>query len=60
VVGERGFTYNAGSHEFGAIRYTTAGKSHMVGDKLELSVRRRDPAVNENDSKAKRSGYASQ
>ena len=60
VVGGRGFTYNAGSDEFAAIRYKTTSKSHKVGDKLELIVRRRDPAVNENDSKVKRSGYASQ
>ena len=38
VVGEKGFTYNAGSDEFGVIRYETAQRSYKVGDKLELIV----------------------
>jgi D-serine deaminase-like pyridoxal phosphate-dependent protein len=49
VIGEAGFTYNAGSDEFGAIRYETANKKYNVGDKLELIVPHCDPAVNEYD-----------
>ncbi|MBI3263011.1 MAG: DSD1 family PLP-dependent enzyme [Acidobacteria bacterium] len=49
VIGEQGFTYNAGSDEFGAIRYETANKAYKVGDKLELIVPHCDPAVNEYD-----------
>ena len=49
VIGEKGFSYNAGSDEFGAIRYETASKSYKVGDKLELIVPHCDPAVNEYD-----------
>ncbi|HEV3140379.1 MAG TPA: DSD1 family PLP-dependent enzyme [Vicinamibacterales bacterium] len=49
VIGEQGFTYNAGSDEFGAIRYETANKQYKVGDRLELIVPHCDPAVNEYD-----------
>src|SRR5262249_47407957 len=49
VNGEQGFTYNAGSDEFGAIRYETSHKTYKVGDKLELIVPHCDPAVNEYD-----------
>ncbi len=49
VVGEKGFTYNAGSDEFGVIRYETAQRSYKVGDKLELIVPHCDPVVNEYD-----------
>jgi len=49
VIGEKGFSYNAGSDEFGAIRYETANKTYKVGDKLELIVPHCDPAVNEYD-----------
>jgi D-serine deaminase-like pyridoxal phosphate-dependent protein len=49
VIGEKGFTYNAGSDEFGAIRYETASKTYKVGDKLELIIPHCDPAVNEYD-----------
>ncbi len=49
VIGEKGFTYNAGSDEFGAIRYETAAKTYKVGDTLELIVPHCDPAVNEYD-----------
>jgi 3-hydroxy-D-aspartate aldolase len=49
VIGEKGFTYNAGSDEFGAIRYETASKAYKVGDRLELIVPHCDPAVNEYD-----------
>jgi D-serine deaminase-like pyridoxal phosphate-dependent protein len=49
VIGERGFSYNAGSDEFGSIRYETCNKTYQVGDKLELIVPHCDPAVNEYD-----------
>jgi D-serine deaminase-like pyridoxal phosphate-dependent protein len=49
VIGEKGFSYNAGSDEFGAIRYETANKNYNVGDKLELIVPHCDPVVNEYD-----------
>jgi len=49
VVGEKGFTYNAGSDELGVIRYETAQRSYKVGDKLELIVPHCDPVVNEYD-----------
>ncbi len=49
VVGEKGFTYNAGSDEFGVIRYETANRSYKVGDRLELIVPHCDPVVNEYD-----------
>jgi D-serine deaminase-like pyridoxal phosphate-dependent protein len=49
VVGEKGFAYNAGSDEFGVIKYETAGRSYKVGDKLELLVPHCDPVVNEYD-----------
>ncbi|MGH9348720.1 MAG: DSD1 family PLP-dependent enzyme [Vicinamibacterales bacterium] len=49
VVGEPGFAYNAGSDEFGVIRYETATRAYKVGDKLELIVPHCDPVVNEYD-----------
>jgi D-serine deaminase-like pyridoxal phosphate-dependent protein len=49
VIGEKGFAYNAGSDEFGSIRYETAAKTYKVGDRLELIVPHCDPAVNEYD-----------
>ena len=49
VIGERDFAYNAGSDEFGVIRYETAQRSYAVGDKLELIVPHCDPVVNEYD-----------
>jgi D-serine deaminase-like pyridoxal phosphate-dependent protein len=49
VIGERDFSYNAGSDEFGVIRYETAQRSYAVGDKLELIVPHCDPVVNEYD-----------
>jgi D-serine deaminase-like pyridoxal phosphate-dependent protein len=49
VIGEKGFSYNAGSDEFGVIRYETAVKTYAVGDKLEVIVPHCDPAVNEYD-----------
>ena len=49
VVGEQGFTYSAGSDEFGVIRYETANRTYKVGDRLELIVPHCDPVVNEYD-----------
>ena len=49
VIGEKGFTYSAGSDEFGSIQYQTSSKAYAVGDKLELIVPHCDPAVNEYD-----------
>ena len=49
VIGEKGFTYNAGSDEFGVIKYEKAEKSYKVGDKLELIAPHCDPVVNEYD-----------
>lgn len=49
VIGEKNFTYNAGSDEFGVIRYEKAERSYKVGDKLELVVPHCDPVVNEYD-----------
>jgi D-serine deaminase-like pyridoxal phosphate-dependent protein len=49
VVGEKDFVYNAGSDEFGVIRYESAGRSYKVGDRLELIVPHCDPVVNEYD-----------
>jgi len=49
VIGEKDFTYNAGSDEFGVIKYETAQRSYKVGDKLELIVPHCDPVVNEYD-----------
>jgi 3-hydroxy-D-aspartate aldolase len=49
VIGEKGFTYSAGSDEFGSIQYQTSSKAYAVGDKLELIVPHCDPAENEYD-----------
>jgi D-serine deaminase-like pyridoxal phosphate-dependent protein len=49
VLGEKGFNYNAGSDEFGVIRYEAASRAYKVGDKLELIVPHCDPVVNEYD-----------
>ena len=49
VIGEKGFSYSAGSDEFGSIQYQTSSKAYSVGDKLELIVPHCDPAVNEYD-----------
>ncbi|WP_439483043.1 DSD1 family PLP-dependent enzyme [Cyclobacterium plantarum] len=46
VIGEPDFTYNAGSDEYGTITYTTANKSYLVGDRLEVIVPHCDPAIN--------------
>jgi D-serine deaminase-like pyridoxal phosphate-dependent protein len=48
VIGEPTMAYNAGSDEFGAIRFTQApSKEYKIGDKLELIVPHCDPVVNE-------------
>jgi 3-hydroxy-D-aspartate aldolase len=50
VIGEPGMEYNAGSDEFGGIRFTTPpSKGYKIGDILELIVPHCDPAVNEYD-----------
>jgi D-serine deaminase-like pyridoxal phosphate-dependent protein len=47
VIGEPGMTYNAGSDEFGSIRFTSPpSKDYRIGDKLELIVPHCDPVVN--------------
>jgi 3-hydroxy-D-aspartate aldolase len=49
VIGEKDFSYNAGSDEFGVIRYEKSERAYKVGDKLELIVPHCDPVVNEYD-----------
>jgi D-serine deaminase-like pyridoxal phosphate-dependent protein len=49
VIGEKGFVYNAGSDEFGVIKYEKAEKTYKVGDKLEIIAPHCDPVVNEYD-----------
>jgi D-serine deaminase-like pyridoxal phosphate-dependent protein len=46
VVGEPGMDYNAGSDEFGVIRYTEASRSYKMGDRIEMIVPHCDPVVN--------------
>jgi 3-hydroxy-D-aspartate aldolase len=50
VIGEPGMEYNAGSDEFGGIRWTTPpSKEYKIGDLLEVIVPHCDPVVNEYD-----------
>ena len=50
VIGEPGMEYNAGSDEFGSIRFTAPPtKKYKIGDVLELIVPHCDPVVNEYD-----------
>jgi 3-hydroxy-D-aspartate aldolase len=50
VIGEPGMDYNAGSDEFGAIRFNAPPtKDYRIGDKLEVIVPHCDPVVNEYD-----------
>jgi D-serine deaminase-like pyridoxal phosphate-dependent protein len=50
VIGEPGMEYNAGSDEFGSIRFTTPpSKEYKIGDFLEVIVPHCDPVVNEFD-----------
>ncbi|GEO23993.1 metal-activated pyridoxal enzyme [Cyclobacterium qasimii] len=46
VIGEPGFSYNAGSDEYGTVTYETANKTYKTGDLLEVIVPHCDPAVN--------------
>ena len=46
VVGEPGFSYSAGSDEYGSIKFETASKTYKVGDTLEVIVPHCDPVVN--------------
>jgi hypothetical protein len=49
-VGEPGMEYNAGSDEFGGIRFTSPpSKEYRIGDVLEVIVPHCDPVVNEYD-----------
>ena len=50
VIGEPGMEYNAGSDEFGGIRFSSPpSKEYKIGDILELIVPHCDPVVNEYD-----------
>ena len=50
VIGEPGMEYNAGSDEFGSIRFTSPpSKEYRIGDFLEVIVPHCDPVVNEFD-----------
>jgi 3-hydroxy-D-aspartate aldolase len=50
VIGEPGMEYNAGSDEFGGIRFTSPpSKEYKIGDFLEVIVPHCDPVVNEYD-----------
>src|SRR6476619_508906 len=50
VIGEPGMEYNAGSDEFGGIRFTSPPtKAYKIGDLLEVIVTHCDPVVNEYD-----------
>ena len=46
VIGEPGFTYIAGSDEYGTITFDNASKDYKVGDMLEVIVPHCDPVVN--------------
>ena len=50
VIGETAVAYNAGSDEFGVLRFSTPlSKEYKIGDKLEVIVPHCDPVVNEYD-----------
>jgi 3-hydroxy-D-aspartate aldolase len=50
VIGEPGMEYNAGSDEFGSIKFTSPpSKAYKIGDLLEVIVPHCDPVVNEYD-----------
>ena len=50
VIGEPNMEYNAGSDEFGGIRFTSPPtKAYKIGDLLEVIVPHCDPVVNEYD-----------
>ena len=46
VIGEPGFSYSAGSDEYGTITFETASKTYKVGDVLEVIIPHCDPVVN--------------
>jgi D-serine deaminase-like pyridoxal phosphate-dependent protein len=46
VIGEPGFSYSAGSDEYGTISFETTSKTYKVGDILEVIVPHCDPVVN--------------
>ncbi|MBV6640660.1 MAG: DSD1 family PLP-dependent enzyme [Cyclobacteriaceae bacterium] len=46
VIGEPGFTYSAGSDEYGTIRFEESSRSYKVGDKLEVIIPHCDPVIN--------------
>ena len=46
VIGEPGFTYSAGSDEYGTIKFEESSRSYKVGDKLEVIIPHCDPVVN--------------
>lgn len=46
VIGEAGFSYNAGSDEYGTVTFETSTRTYKVGDKLEVIVPHCDPVVN--------------
>lgn len=46
VIGEPGFSYAAGSDEYGSISFETSSKAYKVGDVLEVITPHCDPVVN--------------
>jgi len=46
VIGEPGFSYSAGSDEYGTITFEKANKTYKVGDRLEVIVPHCDPVIN--------------
>ena len=46
VIGEPGFTYSAGSDEYGTIKFEESSRSYKVGDKLEVIIPHCDPVIN--------------
>ena len=46
VIGEPGFSYNAGSDEYGTVTFEKSTKTYAVGDHLEVIVPHCDPVVN--------------
>ncbi|AKP51244.1 alanine racemase [Cyclobacterium amurskyense] len=46
VIGEPGFSYNAGSDEYGTVTFEKANRAYKTGDLLEIIVPHCDPVVN--------------
>ena len=46
VIGEPGFSYNAGSDEYGTVTFERSEKTYKVGDRLEVIVPHCDPVIN--------------